>query len=314
MQKIPFNQIRRYWTLYLFVLPSLVLMLTFAYFPAVSAVYHSFFEWDGVSIKIFVGLDNFTRAMNDPHLRYGFFVISILVLANIVKMIPSIATAIIIHRLKSAGWAYLYRVLFVIPMIIPGMVSLLVWKYFFDPNFGPLNAFLEVTHLMDLLRFVDGIGGWEIFVESSRPAWLSREELIIPSLIIIGFPWVGVVGVLIYLAGLANISPDVYDAAKIDGVGPFRMCQHIELPLILTQVRLNLVLMVIGTLQEYGLVLVLLGDAGGPGGAGMLPGLYMFRKAFVDSEAGYACAIGLFIFMAIVVLTFVNQKYVRVEK
>ena len=314
MQKIRVDQIRYHWTLYLFVLPSLGLMLMFAYFPAVSAIYHSFFDWDGAFAKTFIGFDNFSRAMGDHHLHYGFFVISVLILANLVKMIPSIATAIVIHRLKSSRWGYFYKVLFVIPMIIPGMVSLLVWKYFFDPNFGPLNAFLEVTRMMDLLRFIDGMAGWEIFLQDSRPAWLSREELIIPSLIIIGFPWVGVVGVLIYLAGLANISPDVYDAAKIDGAGPFRLCLHIELPLILTQVRLNLVLMIIGTLQEYGLVLVLLGDAGGPGGAGLLPGLYMFRKAFVDSEAGYACAIGFFIFLAIVALTYVNQKYVRVEK
>jgi len=82
----------------------------------------------------------------------------------------------------------------------------------------------------------------------------------------------------------------------------------------MTQVRLNLVLMVIGTLTAWTLLFILLTDTGGPGGAGMLPGLYMFRMAFTEQQVGYACAIGLLLFFLIVYLTFVNNRYVRVEK
>jgi len=95
---------------------------------------------------------------------------------------------------------------------------------------------------------------------------------------LLGLPWVGVVSVLLYLAGLANIGQDIYDAAEIDGCGWFRKFWNIELPLILTQVRLNLILMIIGTLQGWGLNFILLGDDGGPSGVGMVPGLYMFHK------------------------------------
>jgi raffinose/stachyose/melibiose transport system permease protein len=79
-------------------------------------------------------------------------------------------------------------------------------------------------------------------------------------------------------------------------------------------VRLNLVLMVIGTLQMWGLVFILLGDTGGPGGVAMLPGLYMFHKAFRQMDAGYACAIGLLLFFVTLVLTLINNRYVRVSK
>ena len=252
--------------------------------------------------------------MTDPALGRAFIVVLILVMANLVKMIPSIITAVVIHRLRSKNWAYAYRVLFVIPMIIPAMVWLLIWKYFFDPTFGILNKILNATGLMWVLQQIDSIFNWGIFVEGVNPTWLGQSELIIPSLIIWGFPWVGVVGVLIYLAGLSTIGKDVYEAAEIDGIGYFKKFTKIEFPLIMTQVRLNLVLMIIGTLQAYGQVLVLLGPEGGPGGAGMMPGLYMFRKAFIDQEAGYACAIGLFIFFMILFLTWLNNKYVRVEK
>ncbi len=314
MKKINIKNIRSYWHLYLLVLPSMIFLLTFSYFPTWSAIYHSFFNWNGGDIKVFIGFDNYLRAFTDPVLGHAFIVIFILIFSNLFKMIPSIITAVVIHRLRSQSWAYIYRVLFVIPMIIPGIVWLLIWKYFFDPTFGILNKILQATGLMVVLNFLDNTFGWNIFIEGINPAWLSRQELIIPSLIIWGFPWVGVVGVLIYLAGLSNIGQDVYDACDIDGVGWFRKFTNIELPLILTQIRLNLVLMIINTMQGYGLVLVLLGDTGGAGGAGMVPGLYMFRKAFIDQEAGYACALGLLIFFMILLLTIVNDKLVRTDK
>ena len=82
--------------------------------------------------------------------------------------------------------------------------------------------------------------------------------------------------------------------------------ENIELPLIMTQVRLNLVLMVIHTLKGWGLVFILLGDSGGPRGVGMLPGLYMFHKAFTVAEVGYACAIGLLLFF-LILITYIPQ-------
>jgi len=306
--------LKKHWKGYFFVFPSLIFILLFSYFPIWTAVVHSFYIWDGANLRIFTGIENFTRAIGDPAVHYGFGVIAILIFANLFKMIPSIAAAVAIHRLKSEKAGYIYRVLFVVPMIIPAMVTLLIWKYFFDPHLGILNAMLDHFFMLDFMQWVDGIFGWGVFIEGVRPAWLAREELIVPALIIMGFPWVGVISVLIYLAGLSSISSDIYDAARLDGVGPFGLFKNVELPLIMTQVRLNLILMIISTLQEFGLVLVLLGDSGGPGGAGMLPGLYMFRKAFLDQEVGYACAIGMIIFLIIGILTYINQKYVRVDK
>jgi raffinose/stachyose/melibiose transport system permease protein len=78
--------------------------------------------------------------------------------------------------------------------------------------------------------------------------------------------------------------------------------------------RLMIVLMIIGTLQGYGLQFLLLGPGGGPGGAGMTPGLWMFNRAFTAGEFGYACALGLFLFVFILGLTWVNNKYIRVDK
>src|SRR5688572_24604414 len=122
------------WRLYLFIIPSMLLIATFSYFPAVSAVYHSFFDWQGGDFKQFLGLDNFKRALGDRVLWNSFVTIGILVVANVFKLIPSILMAVLIHRVTSDKWQYWYRVLLVVPMIVPSLVTLFIWKFFFDPN------------------------------------------------------------------------------------------------------------------------------------------------------------------------------------
>ena len=255
------------------------------------------------------------RRMGDWLFWMSFRLIFILIVANLFKMLPSIFTAVVIHRLKSEKSQYLYRVLFVIPMIVPAMVWLLVWKFFYDPNIGLLNRALVALRLDHVLAWLDfRVLHWGVFTQPFHPAWLGQSELIIPALIFWGFPWVGAVGVLIYLAGLQTIPDSVYEAAALDGIGWWGKFRHIELPLIMTQVRLNLILMIVGALQSYGFELILLGATGGPGNKGLTPGLYMFYQAFLNQRYGYACAIGLALFAIILVFTVVNQKFVRVEK
>jgi len=319
-EKVRISQIKTHWPLYLLLLPTLTLVGVFAYFPALSGIYHSFFRWDGDELATFIGMANYRTALHDPALGHALIVVLVLFIAGLFKMIPSIITAVVIHRISNDKWRYLYRLLFVVPMVIPWMVALLIWKFFYNPVVGLLNSVLRSTHLLDVLAAANS---WlisvglthEVFFEAGKtPAWLSQGNLILPALIFWGFPWIGIIGVLIYLSGLERIPRSVYECADLDGVGWFRKFLYIELPLIATQVRINLVLMIIGVLKGYGLILVLLGNDGGTGGAAMVPGLYMYYNAFLERKAGYACAIGILMFFFILVLTLINNKYVRVEK
>jgi len=294
--------------------PTVVLVAVFCYYPAAAAVKYCFFRWDGMFVEEFRGLDNFKAALHDRLFWRSFRLIVILFIANVFKMWPSILVAVCVHRVRSERWQYAYRVLFVIPMIIPGLVTLLIWKSFFEPTVGVFNKLLNATGIMDVLAWADvHLLHWDAFIYND-PAWLAHSKLIVPAIILWGFPWIGVVGVLIYLAGLQNISDDIYEAGKLDGVGWWGKFTRIELPLIMTQVRLNLILMTIGTLGQYGLLLVLLGPHGGPGNVGMVPGLYMFREGFFYQRFGYACALGMILFVIILSITLFYQKVVRVEK
>jgi raffinose/stachyose/melibiose transport system permease protein len=303
------------WRLYLFLIPAVVLVSTFSYFPAASAIYHSFFRWGGGENKEFVGFANFHRALTDQVFWESFLVIGILIIANVVKLIPSILTAVLIHRLKNDRWQYLYRIAVVLPMVVPGLVTLFVWKFFFDPTHGALNVFLEISGLKNVLILLDQhVLHWGSFVPGVSTAWLGDPNLIVPALVLWGFPWIGAVGVLIYLAGLQSIGSEVYEAAGLDGANGWQIFIHVELPLIMTQIRLSLVLLIIGTLQGYGLQFLLLGENGGAGGRGMVPGLWMFNQAFFVGDFGYACALGMILFVFILVLTLINNRWVRVEK
>jgi ABC-type sugar transport system permease subunit len=308
------RKLLRDWKVALFALPALAMVGLFSYYPAGSAAYHSFFDWQGGDSKQFIGTANFRRMWDDGVLWRAFGTVACLVVFNVFKMIPSIAMAVVIHRLRSERWQYWYRVLLVVPMIVPSLVTLFIWKFFFDPNLGLLNRVLDATGGKSALVWLDAVFGWGVFHAGVPIGWLSQPELVLPSLFLWGFPWIGAVGVLMYLAGLQSISPEIYEAAELDGVGPVRKFFHIELPLILTQVRLSLTLLVISTLQGYGLQLLLLGDAGGPGGRGMTPGLWMYNRAFIAGEFGYACAIGLVLFGFILALTLLNQRFVRTNR
>lgn len=313
-QPITFRKAVREWGLYLFVLPSLLMIVVFAYTPVGSAIYHSFFEWQGGDFKRLIGFEHFRRAMTDGVFWQSFITVGILLAANFVKMSPAILIAVLIHRLSSARWQYIYRVMVVLPMIVPGLVTLFIWKFFFDPNLGILNQILRATGIKDALVWFDGLVGWGVFQADAPVAWLNTPDLIVPSLIIWGFPWLGAVSVLIFLAGLQNIDKQIYEAAELDGIGPWGMFTRIELPLITTQVRLMLVLMIIGTLQQYGLQLLLLDVNGGPEQRGLVPGLWMYNRAFAVGEFGYACALGIILFGIILLLTLFNEKFVRVDK
>lgn len=297
--EISLKKLRHYWPVYLLAAIPLCLVALFNYQVIFNGLIHAFYRWDGDVVEEFTGFDNLVRLWNDSGLLNSFGVVGIFVAANLVKMILPILVAVVLHHVAGGRWSYAYRVMFVIPMIIPAMVGILIWKYFYEPNSGVLNSLLRV---FGFISPVDTI------------QWLSDSNLVIPSLIFMGFPWVGAFGVLIYLAGLQSIGEEIYEAADLDGAGPLTVFTRIELPLITTQIRINLILMIINTVQSWENIYLFLGVDGGPNGIATVPGLLIFREAFSRGLFGYGCAIGFVIFIVTLALTAINHKFVRVRK
>ncbi len=323
-KKIRWKQVKHHWEIYLFIVPALVLIVLFQYYPAASGIFHSFYRWNGADISEFVGLKNYMELLKSPDFWQSFRVALLLGLWNVVKMIPAIAVAVWIHRCSSERMQYVYRLLFVVPMVIPALVVALIWRsFFFEATQGYLNQFLEASGLFALLCKLDAFFGWGgIFLEGTRPAWLGDPRLILVSCVIWGFPWVGSFAVLTHLAKLQNIPKEIYEAASIDGATWWTKFTRIEIPLIMSSIYLMLVFVIIGTIKDAGMIIALTGGMdGGPGGRATVPALFMLRKAFINQEMGAACAVGIILTLVIMALQKLsslvleeNQSAMRIRK
>lgn len=298
------KNLKYHWEIYLFVIPTVILVAMFQYYPASLGIIKSFFRWNGADISEFVGFWNYTDLLKNTEFWNSFKLAFILGGWNVLKMIPALFVAVAIHRCKSDKMQFLYRTLFVVPMVIPGLVVVLIWRsFFFEATSGYLNQFLVNTGLFNVLCNLDQFFNWGgVFVAGKMPAWLGDPKLIIAACVIWGFPWVGSFAVLTHLAKLQNISKDVYEAAEIDGVNWWTKFTKIELPLIMGSIYLLLVFVIIDTVKDAGMILALAGIAGGPGGKATVPALFMIRKAFLDQQMGYACAVGIVLTLVVMVL------------
>ncbi len=303
-RRIKWSELRHHWEIYLFILPTLLLVALFQYYPAASGIFHSFFRWNGSDISEWVGWQNYRDILSRSDFWQSFKLALVLGGWNVLKMIPALVVAVCIHRCRSERMQFLYRTLFVIPMVIPGLVVVLIWRsFFFEATSGYLNQFLQHSGLFDLLAWLDGQLGWGgIFVAGKLPAWLGDQHLIIAACILWGFPWVGSFAVLTYLAKLQNISKDIYEAGGIDGVGWWSKFTKIELPLIMGSIYLLLVFVIIDTIKDAGMIMALAGLQGGPGGVATVPALFMIRKAFIDQDMGFACAVGIVLTVVVMAL------------
>lgn len=294
-KNIPWRHIKHHWEIYLFVLPTVLTLGLFIYYPASSGIFHSFFRWNGADVSEPVGWQNYRDLLASDEFWRSFSNAFTLGIANAFKMVVALLVAVCIHRCRSERLQYLYRLLFVIPMVIPPLVVALIWRsFFFEATNGYMNRFLAGAHLYPLLNGLAPFFGWgDAFAGSIKPAWLGDPRLLMTSVIIWGFPWISSLAILTHLAKLQGISKDVYEAADIDGINWWTKFTRIELPLITGSIYLMLVFTIIGTIMDAGMIIALAGFEGGPGGKVDVPALFMLRKAFIDQKMGYACAVGL---------------------
>lgn len=288
-----FARIWRHRASYLFLLPTFLFLAVFNYVPAFSGLAHAFTEWETGGTAHWIGLGNFRQMAGDEFLRLSLVNQVVLLIANLIKTLvfPLIAAEMLFH-LRNDRLQYALRTALLIPMVVPSMVGVLLWGFIYDPNIGLLNHVLTVV----------GLGSW-------THAWLGDWHTALPAVIGVGFPWISGLALLIYLAGLIAIPQDVLDASAADGAAGLRRIWSIDLPLLRGQMRLLAALTIIGTLQDFGSLLVLTG--GGPGLATHVPALHMYYEAFRFGHYGYASAIGFVLFLAILAFTLTNMRFGR---
>ena len=299
-----FRALYRHKAAYLMLLPSIVLILIFNYYNVFQAFYYAFTDWSQATRTMrevqFVGFDNFRRIFTEGYFLLGVKNLLIMMAASFIKLltVPLLLAELVFAMRTRTGESsrrrYWFRLLLVLPMVVPGVVSTLMWKNIYDPNIGALNALLKTVGL-----------------ESWQRVWLGDEATALWAIIFMGFPWVNSFAFLVFYGGLINIPEDLFEAAKVDGSNPAWNFFHIHLPLISPQLKMLIITTFISSVQDYGGVMLL--TAGGPGTATYVPGLELYYAATRFGQYGYACAMGVLMFIVILAGSLLNLK-IRTEE
>ncbi|MBQ6645676.1 MAG: ABC transporter permease subunit [Clostridia bacterium] len=294
-----FKSIYRHRVAYLMLMPSIVLILIFNYYNVFQALYYAFTDWSLATRTMreinFIGFDNFIKIFKEGYFLLGVKNLVIMMVASFVKLltVPLLLAELVFAMRTLSGESsrrrYWFRLLLVMPMVVPGVVSTLMWKNIYDPNIGALNTLLKTVHL-----------------DSWTHSWLGNPDTALGAIIFMGFPFVNSFAFLVYYGGLINIPADLFEAARVDGSTPLWNFFHIHLPLISPQLKMLIITTFIGSVQDYGGVYLL--TQGGPGTATYVPGLELYYAATKFGQYGYACAMGLLMFIVILIGSLVNLR------
>ncbi len=280
-------------TMYAMLAPTFILLTVFSLVPFLWAFATSFYDYEVGGESRFVGLANYAEYLQDPTLVSSFGnLLFLMMFGLIVVMTAPLIIAKLIFSLRSERARYLYRVMFLIPIVVPGVASMMIWQGMIYGDTGFLNELLRMAGREDLTR-----------------GWLTDPRTVLWAIVFMGFPFAGGINILIYYAGLANISDSVHEAAELDGARGVGKFLRIDVPLVMSQIKLLTILTVIGTVQGFEGMFIL--TKGGPGFKTMVPGLWMYMNAFSFQRMGYACAIGVILFLLILTLTIINMRYFR---
>jgi raffinose/stachyose/melibiose transport system permease protein len=272
------------------LLPSLLLIGIFSYYPAIRSLIGGFYQWNGFSPPTYAGVSQFKQYLQSPNFGAEVKNIAILTGGSVLITLISQFTAaeVVTHMPKRAGTIAKY--ILVLPIVLPPLVLIEVWAYLLQPGSGLIDRVLGAVGLPE-------------------PTWLSDPHLALVGILLVGFPWISNLGFLIFLGGLQNLPKEVLDASRMDGVSAIRRIFAIDIPLLIPQFRIVIILSGIFAVQNF--VPILLLTNGGPGTATLVPGLDMYQTAFQSDQYGYGMAIGTLLFIVMLAFTLTAMRALR---
>jgi raffinose/stachyose/melibiose transport system permease protein len=257
---------------WLFVLPVLILNVIVMAGPALSAVYYSLTKWNGIGPATWVGLENFQTLLNDEGFRHAF--------RNNVVWLAMFLTVPIAMALLGASLlapikrgAIVYRMILFIPYVLPSVITAALWRGLLSPDRG-FPALL--THI--------GLPGF-------TKAFLGDPKTVLPAIgFVDNWHWWGFL-LILFLASMQNIPPDLYESARLDGANRWQEFRDITLPGIRPTFVFMILMTTIWSFLTFDYIWIL--TQGGPAGASEVMSVLVYKEAFRNFNAGYASALGL---------------------
>lgn len=299
-----------------FLLPNLLGFLIFTLWPVLFSLVVSFSNWNLIRTVPFqwIGLKNFEKLLADHEFWLYFVNTAYLMMGMPIAIAASLFLAVVLSQ-KIRGLVA-YRTLFYLPSFTSGIALLILWKALYNPDFGPINLAIELV--------LQGLG-----LDSVKPPmWLASTQNLLSlgadrlefvagqfglgardAMIIMGI-WTAMGGgnMLLYLAGISNIPPELYETASIDGAGRWAQFRHVTWPQLAPTTFFIVIMSFIGGLQG-GFEQARVMTQGGPAGTTTTLTYYIYTKAFEEFQIGYASAIAWILFLLIFAITLVNWRF-----
>lgn len=279
-----FRRMRHEWSAYVFLLPGFVVFSVFTIFGVIFSLYLSFHQWDILNpAKPYVGTKNYQQLLQDPNFRQAVTNTLYYVFASIpLTLLAGLGAALLLNqRIRGRGF---FRAVFYLPVITPLVISAIVWKFIYNGDYGLLNYYLEKLHLI------------------SKPVeWLGNPSIAMPSVIAFSVWQSFGFAMVVYLAGLQAIPPEVIQAAEVDGAGAFQRFRYVVFPMLAPSTFFLVVVMVIQSFQAFTQIAIM--TAGGPIGSTTTIVYYMYQEAFQFFRMGYASAVTWALFILVFIFT-----------
>lgn len=273
---------------YLFILPAILFFLCFILYPILFVAFGSFFKWSTLANMEFSGTANYVRVFQDPVFRKVLRNVVYWILVTIfVQATVGFTLAYIIEE-KMQRFRGFFRTLFFLPVVTSVVVIAIVWSNMYKPYQGIIMNFLSIFGLK-IINF------------------LGAPKIAIFSIILVNiWEWTGW-SMVLYVAGINQISEDVKEAACIDGASGLRRIFGIYLPLLSGTHKSLIMLGIVGSLQTFALIYAM--TNGGPNHATEMPGTYIFQSGFSNQQMGYASAISMVTLGLALILTIIQVVF-----
>jgi multiple sugar transport system permease protein len=273
---------------WLFLAPGMIMFLIYVIYPIFQSINLSFYEWDGLGAKTYVGTQNYIDLLDDDAFYTSLWNNLIWLLLYLLAIPAGLAVALFLNQ--TVAGIRIYKSLFFFPFVISQVVVGLIFTWFYAPGFGIL------PHVLN-------------FFTGTPIAILADERFATYGVIAAGLWPQTAYCMILYLTGLNNISPDQVEAARMDNAKGWNMLWHIILPQLRPATFIALVVTVIGALRSFDLISIM--TVGGPGGATRVLSYYMYEKSFSEYgfAMGYGAAIAVVLFA--IMLVFISLFIVR---
>lgn len=281
---------------YAFISPWIFGMLAFTAGPILAVFYLSFTEYPILSEPTWIGTRNFERIFTDDPQFITSLVNTVVYVGIRVPLHLSLAFALALLLNRTIRGIGIFRTAIYLPSMIPIVAMSVIWRILLDPRMGYVNYFGGMLGLPEI-------------------NWLTSEMWVKPVVVFVSLWHVGV-PMIIFLAGLGGIPEQLYEAAEIDGAGPWSKLYNVTIPLMTPVILYNVIIDIINSFQVFAYAFIL--TRGGPNDATLFYVLYIYRQAFQFFQMGYASALSAILFVIVLLLTIVvlrsSRNWVHYER